>query len=620
MDFAAHGCRGRSSLGRALARLALLALLLGSSSGVMAEEGGGAPWWNDDWAYRKEITLDAGPTGASLTETLVDLPVVLGLSIANFAYFSETQPTGADLRFVAADGVTPLDFHIEMYDAATMLALVWVQVPAISAGTASHIYMYYGNAEAVPAGNSTSTYDANQVLVYHFDQGASSTDATAYGNQPLIEAGEDTAARFGAGLALDGNSRVTVPASASLALSAEQGFTVTAWVRADEAQADASVVTLQAVDGTTLSVDLANLTPTIRLAAPGAAPSGAIAETLALTPGLWSQLALEGDGAGARLYLDGELAATLEVPLPTFGGDITFGAAPDATRGLIGGLDEVTVARAARGAAWLRAMADSQSIAPTLVRYGPSSSSRDAEGGGEPNYFLITLDNVTPDGWVVIIILAVMAVISWLVMAWKAIVIGRTKSQNNAFLKHFYSLGSGGDPARLDEEEEAAAKREGHGHFESSVLYQMYHVGIAETKGRVKGAAVGADRAMRLGPESVAAIRASLDAKVVREYQRINSLMVLLTLAIAGGPFLGLLGTVVGVMITFAAIAHEGNVDVNAIAPGIAAALAATVAGLAVAIPALFAYNYLSSQIKEINADMRVFLDEFITRIGEYYS
>jgi len=53
----------------------------------------------------------------------------------------------------------------------------------------------------------------------------------------------------------------------------------------------------------------------------------------------------------------------------------------------------------------------------------------------------------------------------------------------------------------------------------------------------------------------VSAIRAALDATMVRELQKLNSQMVLLTIAISGGPFLGLLGTVVGVMITFAAIA-----------------------------------------------------------------
>jgi len=95
--------------------------------------------------------------------------------------------------------------------------------------------------------------------------------------------------------------------------------------------------------------------------------------------------------------------------------------------------------------------------------------------------------------------------------------------------------------------------------------------------------------------------------------------MVVLTIAISGGPFLGLLGTVVGVMITFAAIADSGEVNVNAIAPGVAAALAATVAGLAVAIPSLFGYNWLNLRIKAVSADTRVFVDEVVARIAEKY-
>jgi biopolymer transport protein ExbB len=73
-------------------------------------------------------------------------------------------------------------------------------------------------------------------------------------------------------------------------------------------------------------------------------------------------------------------------------------------------------------------------------------------------------------------------------------------------------------------------------------------------------------------------------------------------------------------MITFAAIAAAGDVNVNAIAPGIAAALVATVAGLAVAIPALFGYNYLASRIKVISADMQVFVDQLTSRIAERYA
>jgi biopolymer transport protein ExbB len=73
-------------------------------------------------------------------------------------------------------------------------------------------------------------------------------------------------------------------------------------------------------------------------------------------------------------------------------------------------------------------------------------------------------------------------------------------------------------------------------------------------------------------------------------------------------------------MITFAAIAAAGDVNVNAIAPGIAAALLATVAGLAVAIPSLFGYNYLATRIKNISADMQIFVDELVTRIAEVYT
>jgi biopolymer transport protein ExbB len=73
-------------------------------------------------------------------------------------------------------------------------------------------------------------------------------------------------------------------------------------------------------------------------------------------------------------------------------------------------------------------------------------------------------------------------------------------------------------------------------------------------------------------------------------------------------------------MITFAAIAASGDVNVNAIAPGIAAALVATVAGLAVAIPALFGYNYLIARIKDITTEMHGFTEELVTRIAETYS
>jgi biopolymer transport protein ExbB len=150
-----------------------------------------------------------------------------------------------------------------------------------------------------------------------------------------------------------------------------------------------------------------------------------------------------------------------------------------------------------------------------------------------------------------------------------------------------------------------------------SSVFRLYQIGLKEIAKRVTSAE---GKRQPLSDVGSNAVRATLDAAMLRENQKFNSGIVFLTIAIAGGPFLGLLGTVVGVMITFAAIAAAGDVNVNAIAPGIAAALVATVAGLAVAIPALFGYNWLAAQIKNASSDGQVFLDEFLTRSAELYS
>ena len=159
-----------------------------------------------------------------------------------------------------------------------------------------------------------------------------------------------------------------------------------------------------------------------------------------------------------------------------------------------------------------------------------------------------------------------------------------------------------------------------HGAFSGSTIYRIYHVGVEEMNRRLykNNAAPGSEQV--LSAQSMNAVRAIMEAKLTRELQKLNAQMVLLTIAISGGPFLGLLGTVIGVMITFAAIAVSGEVNVNAIAPGIAGALTATVAGLVVAIPCLFGYNYLGGNIKEITADMHVFVDEFIATLSEQHT
>jgi biopolymer transport protein ExbB len=227
----------------------------------------------------------------------------------------------------------------------------------------------------------------------------------------------------------------------------------------------------------------------------------------------------------------------------------------------------------------------------------------------------ILLGAVTLDGWIVIALLGVMAVLSFYVMISKAFILSSNGKANKIFLDAFESNWH----ALLTPGSQETAQLATNKTLLKSSIYRLYMVGVFEVKQRFDTQLANQQK-FYLSDAMLNSVRAALDAAMMREMQKLNSGIVALTISIAGGPFLGLLGTVVGVMITFAAIAAAGDVNVNAIAPGIAAALVATVAGLAVAIPALFGYNWLASQIKNASNDGAVFLDEFITKSAEMHS
>ena len=90
-------------------------------------------------------------------------------------------------------------------------------------------------------------------------------------------------------------------------------------------------------------------------------------------------------------------------------------------------------------------------------------------------------------------------------------------------------------------------------------------------------------------------------------------------IAASGAPFLGLLGTVWGVMSTFSAVAMKGQADLATMAPGVAAALVTTVAGLLVAIPSMFAYNYLVHTLRVLTVELDNFAQELTSRMEIEY-
>lgn len=558
--------------------------------------------WNADWKQRVKIGLNTAAEGLPIASA-VDSPVVLiRLHTGNFQ-FAEAKPDGTDLRFIGSDDKTPLKFHIEKFDGLNELAFVWVQVPKLAPGAKdAFIWLYYGNPTATAGDDAKGSYDAAQGLVYHFNEREPlPQDATANANHAL----RSTAKVIGTGLiggalSFDGNAELALPSTPSLKAGAN-GLTLSFWIRPTDA-ADAPVYTqtegqsplVIAMRGGKLEAQSGTLTAT------ASAP---------LAVGAWQHVAIVVKD-GLTIYLNGQEAAKVAGSMPDLGGAAVIG------KGFKGEIDELQVSTTARSADWIKTAALSQGQDQKLVVYGPAEG--DGEGESGPSYLKILLGAVTLDGWVVIAILGVMFVVSFWVMITKAVFVNKAAKDNERFKAQFEKLVNSIRPGAQDAAVEKAEKETARAYRNSS-LYRLYAAGAHELRERFSVYAKEG-RTPTLTDPSLNAIRATIDARLVRELQRLNAQMVVLTISIAGGPFLGLLGTVVGVMITFAAIAAAGDVNVNAIAPGIAAALVATVAGLAVAIPCLFGYNYLQSKISELTSDMQVFVDEFITRIAENHS
>lgn len=583
-----------------------------------------ASWWNNDWKYRKEISFDTTSAGADITGTSQDVPVLVRLSLANFSYFNDTKPDGSDFRVVAGDDKTPLKFHFEKYDPQNQMALLWVRVPQIAAGSKTEkIYAYYGNPDAPAAADISGTYDASQVMVLSFSDGAGlPLDSTAYKNNPSAStAVVSPAGLIGGGAKFSGKESITVPATASLRLLSTQGFTASAWLRVEQAQQ--AVVFALGDQGKSLELALDG-SKLVARATLGGAPA-TVTQASDLTLGQWHHVALTAGDGKLTLFVDGVAAGSTPVALAEVGGNFTIGAVNGA-RFLTGDIDEVEVSKVARSADWIKGSARGQGMDANLLVYGGDGQ---REGGGQTSYFVTIAKNLTIDGWVVIGICMAMLVIALIIMVVKAIFLSRVEKANVRFLRDFRRLS--GDATALDKPAEdpedelddaptMSSLVSDQNKYGASTLYRLYHHGVRESQKRVAGQTAGAAHVAVLSPQSIDAIRAAMDATMTRLQQSLSSQMVLLTIAISGGPFLGLLGTVIGVMITFAAIALSGDVNINAIAPGTAAALAATVAGLSVAIPALFGYNWLNTRIRSISADNRVFVDEFVTRLAEQYS
>lgn len=248
------------------------------------------------------------------------------------------------------------------------------------------------------------------------------------------------------------------------------------------------------------------------------------------------------------------------------------------------------------------------------------------------NALEFAFQKATTEGKVTIVLLTIVSMISWTVMIQKARQIFRAQRAGKQF---FAAYRATRDPLELFHKKDD---------FTGAPAFEVYSTGAEELAYHLKNnpvltrqrgrprpddlpeAAQGFEtdviaraRSTKISGASFESVRVVLERAVSGQAIALERGMIILSTAVAGGPFIGLLGTVWGVMETFSGIAKVQAASLVAMAPGVAGALIATVVGLFVAIPAMFAYNYMITTIRAITQELDNFVTEYATSIEHVY-
>lgn len=214
-----------------------------------------------------------------------------------------------------------------------------------------------------------------------------------------------------------------------------------------------------------------------------------------------------------------------------------------------------------------------------------------------PLALIATSDPVTK---FVLGILAILSLLSWGIMfaKWRAF---SAAEHNGRSFVHEFERARGMDDAML------LAQR-----VKSSAFTAVFARAVQFLHDTKPALGATSDRTARLSGSQVEALRLVLDAESGKEREELGRFIPWLATVGSVSPLIGLFGTVLGVIEAFTGIAAKGSGNIGAVAPGIAIALVATAAALAVAIPAAFAYNVFAARLNRFDNALEGFGSELI--------
>jgi biopolymer transport protein TolQ len=226
-------------------------------------------------------------------------------------------------------------------------------------------------------------------------------------------------------------------------------------------------------------------------------------------------------------------------------------------------------------------------------------------GGQDPLVTFFRETSVTAK--VVLGVLLLFSLISWIIIFAKYIRLARITRQSDRFVAFFRKS------KRFSEVNTVA------GELGDSPLTTLFKAGYAELDAQIKAVRPEESpvttmslQAGKLLIKNISGVERALERAIGIEVTRLTANMTFLATTASACPFIGLFGTVWGIMQSFRAIGQSGSTSIAAVAPGISEALVNTAAGLAAAIPALIFYNYFMGKVRDQRAGMEDFALEFI--------
>jgi len=562
-------------------------------------------WWNQDWQYRKEITLNTPALTGDLSQDVADITIPLRLHVGNFNYFFDVNGDGSDIRIIDEDDKTPLKFHIEKFDILDEMAIIWVRIPLIQRDDDQRtFYMYYGNQDAVRGSKPEDVFDPNLVAVYHFGQRTGKIrDYTAFANDAERDGGEPTpGALLGCGVKFSKTGRIILPEHRQMPFGGNTVTTISLWMK--PAASESPMTLLGRSDGKhhfSIELESEKIKAVIR-DADGIAILESSPEIRYISDN-WHHLAITVSREELTLYINGEAKASIQAPIAAISAPWSIGSESgnlDAT------IDEVRVSNVLRNISDIRANSLLEAPHTELLYYGDDVER--PSDGFDTTYIEQTMGSVDISGWVVIALLMILGVVSAIAFIVKLFALIIIRSENRRFTTFYESLNNQ-DLISLVIEPAQLAKQQ----RETSTFDSILRAALIELKDISDETS---DETVNIDENVLVSLRSAMNIALIAEVQRLKKRLIVMTIAISGAPFLGLLGTVIGVTLTFAVIAATGDVNISSIAPGMASALTTTIIGLSVAIPNLFAYNFVSLKAQDIAHETRAFSDRISARFS----